>query len=83
MTGYYGDAIVALLEVERIRALKPVLAGDTLWVRSEVIGHEAGENPKYGTLTVEYSVRNQREEEVMHFTQTMLARRATEESDRD
>jgi 3-hydroxybutyryl-CoA dehydratase len=75
MTDYYGDAIVALLEIQRLRALKPVLAGDTVSVRAEVIGHEAADNPRYGTLTVRYSVRNQREEEVMEFTQVMLARR--------
>ena len=82
MTGYYGDGIVALLEITRLRALAPVLAGDTVHVRAEVTGHEAGENPKYGTITVEYSVRNQREEEVMRFTQVMLARRAQETGDR-
>lgn len=75
MTGYYGDGIVALLEITRLRALAPVLAGDTLSVRCEVVGCDAGDNPKYGTLTVLYSVRNQRDEEVMQFTQVMLARR--------
>ena len=34
-------------------------------------------NPKYGTVHVNYSVRNQREEEVMVFLQIMLARRHT------
>ena len=82
MSGYYGDGIVALLEVTRLRALAPVRAGDTLSVRAEVTGHEAGENPKYGTLTVEYAVRNQREEEVMRFTQVMLARRSPGADDR-
>lgn len=75
MTNYYGDAIVALLEVQSLRALKPVVPGDTISVRAEVAGCEAGENPKYGTLTVLYTVRNQREEDVMQFTQVMLARR--------
>ena len=76
LTNYYGDAIVALLEITSLRALAPVLAGDTLSVRAEVIGHVAGDNPKYGTLSVDYSVRNQRDDEVMCFTQVMLARRA-------
>lgn len=82
MAGYYGDAIVALLEVSKMVALKPVFAGDTLSVRAEVTGHAVGDNPKYGTLTVDYSVRNQRDEEVMHFTQIMLARRAQGEEER-
>ncbi len=83
MTGYYGDAIVALLEITSLRALAPVLAGDTLSVRAEVVGHEAGDNPKYGTLSVDYSVRNQRDDEVMRFTQVMLARRASGEERTD
>jgi len=35
----------------------------------------SGSNPKYGTLHVNYSVRNQLSEEVMSFLQIMLARR--------
>jgi 3-hydroxybutyryl-CoA dehydratase len=83
MTGYYGDAIVALLEIKSLRATSPVFAGDTISVRAEVTGHEAAENPKYGTLSVDYSVRNQRGDEVMRFTQVMLARRALEEERAD
>jgi 3-hydroxybutyryl-CoA dehydratase len=76
MTNYYGDAIVALLEIKSLRALKPVVPGDTISVLAEVVGHDEGDNPKYGTLTVLYTVRNQQEEDVMQFTQVMLARRA-------
>ena len=75
LSGFYGDAITALLEVRSMRATKPVVAGDTLKVRAEVIELKAGDNPKYGTIGVEYSVRNQRDEEVMIFQQYMLARR--------
>ena len=75
MSGFYGNAIVALLEILTLRATKPVLSGDTLKVHAEVVELEAGSNPKYGTLHVSYSVRNQREEEVMNFLQIMLARR--------
>ena len=75
MSGFYGDAIVALLEITSLRALKPVIPGDTVKVRAEVVETRGGDNPKYGVLSVSYSVRNQREEEVMAFTQVMLARR--------
>ena len=74
MSGFYGDAIVALIEVVRLRATKPVIPGDTLRVHAEVTDVRPGDNPKYGELHVKYSVRNQREEEVMVFTQVMLAR---------
>jgi 3-hydroxybutyryl-CoA dehydratase len=74
MSGFYGDAIVALIEVISLRATKPVIPGDTLRVHAEVTDVRSGDNPKYGELHVKYSVRNQREEEVMVFTQVMLAR---------
>jgi 3-hydroxybutyryl-CoA dehydratase len=74
MSGFYGDAIVALIEVISLRATKPVIPGDTLRVRAEVTDLRAGDNPKYGELHVKYSVRNQHDEEVMVFTQVMLAR---------
>lgn len=75
MSGFYGNAVVALVEIQSLRALKPVVAGDTLKVHAEVVELGTGENPKYGTLHVRYTVRNQREEDVMTFLQTMLARR--------
>ncbi len=75
MSGFYGNAITALIEVRSLKALKPVIPGDTLKVRAEVVELGLGPNPKYGTLHVNYSVRNQRDEEVMVFLQIMLARR--------
>lgn len=77
ISGFYGNAITALLEIKTMRALMPVLPGDTLKVHAEVVELSAGTNPKYGTLHVNYSVRNQKEEELMSFLQIMLARRRT------
>ena len=74
-SGFYGDAIVALVEIQSLRALKPVIPGDTVHVVAEVVKVEPGSKPKYGTLHVQYSVRNQKKEEVMNFRQVMLARR--------
>jgi 3-hydroxybutyryl-CoA dehydratase len=83
MTGYYGDSIIALVEVQSLRALKPVQPGDTLSVRAEVEVCEPGDSPRHGTLEVSYSVRNQKEVEVMTFRQIMRARRRpAAESDR-
>jgi 3-hydroxybutyryl-CoA dehydratase len=79
MSGFYGNAIVALVEIASLRALKPVLPGDTVHVRAEVLELREGTNPKYGELHVGYSVRNQRDEEVMAFRQAMLARRRARE----
>jgi len=74
-SGFYGNAVVALVEIRSLRATKPVIPGDTLKVHATVEELAAADNPKYGTLHVRYSVRNQRDEEVMNFLQIMLARR--------
>jgi 3-hydroxybutyryl-CoA dehydratase len=73
-SGFYGDAIVSLVEITALKATKPVFAGDTLHVVAEVADLDAS-GPKYGTLAVTYSVRNQAGDEVMTFIQTMLAKR--------
>lgn len=75
LSGYYGNAIAALLGCDNLRALAPVRPGDTVRVRAKVIGAETGRNPKYGTLTLNYSVLNQDDVEVMSFRWEMLARR--------
>lgn len=79
MSGFYGNAITALVEIKSLRALKPVVSGDTLKVHATVVELSAGNNPKYGIVHVNYSVRNQREEEVMDFLQIMLARRRVQQ----
>ena len=75
LSNFLGDAIVALLEVDRLRALKPVRPGDTVRVHVEVTACEDTSNPRHGTLHLEYSVRNQDDVEVMNFLTVMLARR--------
>jgi len=74
LSGFYGTGMEALVEVQSLRALKPVYPGDTVHVEARVSRLEDGENPKYGTLHVDYSVINQKGEEVMHFLQIMLAK---------
>lgn len=74
-SGFYGDAIVALIEVQGLRALAPVFPGDTIKVRAAVTRLESDRSPKYGTLHVRYGVLNQSGDEVMTFVQVMLARR--------
>jgi acyl dehydratase len=75
LSNFLGDAIVALLEVDRLRALQPVKPGDTLRVHVEVIGCDETTSPRTGKLNLEYSVRNQHNAEVMNFLTVMLARR--------
>lgn len=81
-SGFYGDAITALVEITGLKAVKPVFAGDTINVVAEVTGVDAT-GTKYGTMAVRYSVRNQDGDEVMTFLQTMLARRRPVEDSRN
>jgi len=75
LSGYLGDAIVALKGIDEMRALAPVMAGDTLRVRAELTEADGSKSPKYGTISMLYSVINQRDETVMTFIQTMLAKK--------
>lgn len=70
----YGDAIVAWLGAEQIRALAPVFIGDTLHVVAEVTGSRASKDPSRGVVNLEYRVRNQKDEDVMFLALTMLMR---------
>lgn len=79
LSGFYGNAIAALVEITGLKATAPVFAGDTLHVIATVTEHVAS-GPKYGTLGVTYSVRNQADAEVMTFIQTMLAKRRVAEA---
>ncbi len=73
-SGFYGDAIAALVEITGLKATKPVFSGDTVNVIAEVTALDAS-GAKYGTIAVSYTVKNQNGEDVMTFLQTMLAKR--------
>jgi 3-hydroxybutyryl-CoA dehydratase len=78
LSGFYGSAITALLRCDDLRALHPVRPGDTIRVRATVAEVDISRpNSHHGTLTVDYSVINQDEREVMTFRWVMLARRRT------
>lgn len=77
LSGFLGDAIVAFQECQSIRALAPVYPGDTVRVRAEVAEAEPAKNPKYGTLRIDYTVINQKDEDVMRFRMVLLATRRT------
>jgi len=70
----YGDAILAFLGADRIRATAPVFIGDTVHVVAEVTGSRGSKDPSRGVVSLRYMVRNQREEEVMSFDFTLLMR---------
>jgi len=79
LSGFLGDAIVAFIECQGLRALAPVQPGDTIHVRAEVVETAPGRKPHYGTLHIDYTVINQKDEEVMRFRMVLRARRETQE----
>ncbi|MCW2743220.1 MAG: dehydratase [Blastococcus sp.] len=74
LSGFYGDAVVALAGIDRLRARRPVKHGDTIHVDLSVVGVSAHSVPDQKFFDVDYDVRNQADERVMTFTMTVLAR---------
>jgi 3-hydroxybutyryl-CoA dehydratase len=80
LSGFLGDAIVAFLECQGLRALAPVRPGDTVRVRVVVAETEPSSKPTRGVLRIDYTVLNQRDDEVMRFRMVLLAKRDTSTS---
>jgi len=73
----YGDAIIAWLGADHMRAKAPVFIGDTVHVLARVTGSRAAKDPSRGVVDLEYAVRNQENEELMTIALTMLMRSRT------
>jgi itaconyl-CoA hydratase len=71
---FYGDAIVAWLGADQIRAIAPVFIGDTVHVVATVTGSRPSKAPSRGIVNLDYTVRNQRDDDVMSLSLTMLMR---------
>ncbi|MGD9239481.1 MAG: MaoC/PaaZ C-terminal domain-containing protein [Desulfobacterales bacterium] len=72
MAGFGGDAAVAWLGVDRMKMTAPVKIGDTIRVVVEVVDKQQTSKPDKGVQTWRYTVKNQRDEEVMVFDYKML-----------
>jgi acyl dehydratase len=72
LAGIGGDAAIAWLGVDDLRMLKPVKLGDTVCVIVEVRSQQPTSNPRKGVQVWRYTVRNQRDEEVMAFDYKMM-----------
>jgi len=81
MTGYLGDAVVAQLAINDVRALRPVVPGDTLAVTAIITGCEAQAASRYGRVDIAYSVVNQAGDIVMSFEQGMLVHRRSTQTE--
>lgn len=71
---FYGDAILAWLGADKIRATAPVFIGDAVHVVATVTGSRPAKDPSRGVVSLDYAVRNQRDEDVMFLSLTMLMR---------
>lgn len=72
LSGFGGDAAIAWLGVDNMRMLRPVKIGDTVRVHVEVREHQPTSNPKKGIQVWRYTVRNQRDEDVMALDYKMM-----------
>jgi acyl dehydratase len=72
LAGIGGDAAIAWLGVDNMRMLKPVKIGDTVRVIVEVREQQPTSNPRKGIQVWRYTVRNQRDEEVMALDYKMM-----------
>ncbi|HSM68747.1 MAG TPA: MaoC/PaaZ C-terminal domain-containing protein [Xanthomonadales bacterium] len=70
--GFAGDAVIAWLGADEMRMLAPVLIGDTITVRVVVKDKKPTSNPRKGIQTWQYTVSNQRGEDVMRFDYTLM-----------
>ena len=70
--GFGGDAAIAWLGVDDMKMLRPVLFGDTITVVVEVMDKRTTSKPERGVQTWRYTVKNQREEDVMVFDYKMM-----------
>ncbi|MBA2529512.1 MAG: hypothetical protein H0V19_06040 [Euzebyales bacterium] len=76
----FGDAIIAWLGIDELRALLPVHIGDTINVAATVVRHGETSTPGRGRVHIAYEVRNQRKEAVMTFTCGFLMKRRLPEA---
>lgn len=70
--GFAGDAAVAWLGANNMKMLAPVKIGDTVTVVVNVIDKQPTKKPDKGVQTWRYTVKNQRDENVMVFDYTMM-----------
>ncbi|MBN2468218.1 MAG: hypothetical protein JXD19_08715 [Deltaproteobacteria bacterium] len=68
-----GYAIHAYVGVDNVKITSPVLFGDTLRADAEVVDFRPTKNPKMNLLIYKNKTYNQRDQQVIEYTSTMLA----------
>ncbi|MBY4127552.1 hypothetical protein HQO83_04015 [Rhodococcus fascians] len=76
-TGYFSN-VVAWLGLDEVRALRPVVIGDTLRPKAELIRARTTSKEDQGIWTLAYRAVNQRDEDAMTFQSSFMVRRRLE-----
>jgi len=71
----FGRSVAAFYGIDKLRFVKPVFIGDTVYVQVEIIGKREKDD-KLGVVTRRIDVQNQRGELVQTSEQSMLTHRA-------
>ena len=74
-SGINDGTLLALLQIDNWRMLKPVVHGDTIRLEQEVIDKKETSKPDKGVITLKRTCRNQRGEAVQEMQATILYRR--------
>ena len=72
--GHDGELLEALYGVDRMRMVKPVFVGDTLWSKGEILDLQ-DKGAKHGLVRVRLEAINQRDEVVMSCELLLLIRK--------
>lgn len=73
-TGIFGN-VSAWLGVDQVRALKPVLIGDTVHPEAQLVLSRESKRPDVGIWTFDYRTLNQHDELVMTFSGSFMVTR--------
>lgn len=69
-----GNTLVAFYGVDKLRFVKPVFIGDTIWVRAKVVAKEVRDEAS-GLIASVCEVLNQRDDVVLAYTSRVLWKR--------
>ena len=72
LAGFGGDSVIAWLGVDNMKMLAPVKIGDTIRVVVEVKEKQKTSKPDKGIQVWRYTVKNQRDEDVMVFDYKLM-----------
>lgn len=74
-SGVNDGTLLALLQINNWRMIKPVLHGDTIRLEQTVVDKKETSKPEKGVITLQRKCRNQRGEVVQEMEATLLYRR--------